>query len=167
MAILHGKCLYGYLKQAFYILIFKVFHVVGELAFCSLIYLVQIEQMKALQRGDHVYLNSFFLLSFAHALRYSGSYFPEQGSNPCPLQQKPGVPTTGPPEKSLYVLITFRVERPVLQRQVHEKGKIKPFLQALDVHFLLLSKTKSMVLYIQHSLSILHQQSIPKPILYS
>ena len=24
--------------------------------------------MKALQRGDHVYLNSFFLLSFAHAI---------------------------------------------------------------------------------------------------
>ena len=38
-----------------------------------------------------------------------------------------------------------------------EKENLKPFLQALDIHLLLLSKMKHMMLYIQHSFSILHQ----------
>ena len=40
------------------------------------------------------------LFCFGHATRYAGSYFPDQGSNLCPLQWKYGVLTTGPPGKS-------------------------------------------------------------------
>ena len=43
-----------------------------------------------------------------HATRHVGSSFPDLGSNPCPLQWKQGVLTTGPPGKS--PVIVFIVE---------------------------------------------------------
>ena len=46
---------------------------------------------------QNLVLSLFFFLAAWHV----GSYFPNQGSNPCPLQWKYGVLTTGPPGKSL------------------------------------------------------------------
>ena len=46
------------------------------------------------------YLCHSFFSSFGQATRLAGSYFPDQGSNPCPLQWKRGVLTAGPPGKS-------------------------------------------------------------------
>ena len=46
-------------------------------------------------------------LSWVGATRYAGSQFPDQVSNPCLLQWKHGVLTTGPPGKSL-VGLTFK-----------------------------------------------------------
>ena len=48
-------------------------------------------------------VNLYILFCFAHATRHAGSYFPDQGSNPCPLQWKHGVLTIGPPGKSQFV----------------------------------------------------------------
>ena len=45
--------------------------------------------------------NSFFFLILGHTAQHVGSQFPNQGSNPCSLQWKRGVLTTGPPGKSL------------------------------------------------------------------
>ena len=42
----------------------------------------------------------FFFFFFCHIVRLVGSYFPAQGSNPCPLPWKLGVLTTGLPGKS-------------------------------------------------------------------
>ena len=42
----------------------------------------------------------FFLCFFCCTLCHTGSLFPDQGSNPCPLQWKFRVLTTGPPGKS-------------------------------------------------------------------
>ena len=42
--------------------------------------------------------NSFF---FGRTMRHAESWFPDQGSNPCPLQWKHGVLATGLPGKSL------------------------------------------------------------------
>ena len=49
------------------------------------------------------FLSSFFknFLFFGHFTWPVGSWFPAQGSNPCPLHCKHGVLTTGLPEKSL------------------------------------------------------------------
>ena len=44
----------------------------------------------------------FVCLFFGCAMRYAGSQFPVQGSNPRPLQWKHRVLTTGPPGKSLF-----------------------------------------------------------------
>ena len=41
---------------------------------------------------------------FDHAAQHLGSQFPNQGSNPCLLQWKREVLTTGPPGKSLFTL---------------------------------------------------------------
>ena len=46
-------------------------------------------------------LGTFFFFLFGHAVWHVGSEFPDQGSNPCPLQWKHGVPTTGLPGKSV------------------------------------------------------------------
>ena len=46
----------------------------------------------------------FFFYSLHHVL--AGSYFPDQGSNPCSLQWTHGILTTGPPGKSLQFFIT-------------------------------------------------------------
>ena len=43
----------------------------------------------------------FFFFFFGYATRHAGSQFPDQGSNPRPLQWKRGVLTTGLPGKSL------------------------------------------------------------------
>ena len=37
------------------------------------------------------------LFLFGHNMRLAGSFFPDHGLNPCPLQWKHGVLTTGPP----------------------------------------------------------------------
>ena len=42
----------------------------------------------------------FFLCFFCCTLCHTGSLFPDQGSNPCPLQRGCGVLTTGLPGKS-------------------------------------------------------------------
>ena len=42
------------------------------------------------------------LFFFGHAMQHVGSYFPNQGSNLCPLQWKRGVLTTELPGKSPY-----------------------------------------------------------------
>lgn len=44
---------------------------------------------------------------FGHATRHMRSSFPDQGSNPCPLQWKQGVLTMGPPRKSPVVVFIF------------------------------------------------------------
>ena len=46
-----------------------------------------------------------------HTIRHVGSQFPDQGSNPCPLQWKGGVLTTGPPGKSRRRCLSLPVER--------------------------------------------------------
>ena len=48
-----------------------------------------------------MYFGHFFFFLFGHAVWHVGSEFPDQGSNPCPLQWKHGVPTTGLPGKSV------------------------------------------------------------------
>ena len=45
----------------------------------------------------------YFIL-FCHAMQHLGSFFPDQGLNPCPLHWKHRVITTGPPGKSPYRL---------------------------------------------------------------
>ena len=43
---------------------------------------------------------SFFL--FGYTVWPVGSYFPDQGLNPCPLQWKHGLPAIGSPRKAIY-----------------------------------------------------------------
>ena len=45
-----------------------------------------------------------FLFLFGCTAWHAGSWFPDQGLNPCPLQWKWGVLITGPPGKSLNIL---------------------------------------------------------------
>ena len=47
------------------------------------------------------------LFFFGCAMWYVGSYFPDQGLNPCPLHLKGRVLTTGPPGKSLTLSFSF------------------------------------------------------------
>ena len=47
----------------------------------------------------------FYLFTFDRTAQHVGSQFPNQGSNPCPLQWKHGVLTTGPPGKSLQFIL--------------------------------------------------------------
>ena len=53
----------------------------------------------------HISFLPFFF--FRRAARLVGSQFPDQGSNPCPLQWKHGVLTTGPPGNSLHISFFF------------------------------------------------------------
>ena len=46
------------------------------------------------------YLGKKIILFFGCAWWHAGSYFPDQGSNPCPLQWKRSVLTIGPQGKS-------------------------------------------------------------------
>ena len=45
-------------------------------------------------------MHIILFFGFGHATRHAGSQFPDQRSNPCPLQRKCGGLTTGPPGKS-------------------------------------------------------------------
>ena len=45
-----------------------------------------------------------FIYFFGCTVRHLGSHFPDQGLNPCPVQWKHGVLTTGPPGKSSTIL---------------------------------------------------------------
>ena len=71
-----------------------------------------------------------------------GSYFSDQGSNPCPLQQKNGVLTTGRPGKPqiITVLQTERAQRGqwLAEGQVHKLDhyKARIYLQASQVTYL-------------------------------
>ena len=61
-------------------------------------------------------LSSFFkkFLLFGHTVQHMGSYFPNQASNPCPLQWKCSVLTTGPPRKSpclLFLTVLVSAEK--------------------------------------------------------
>ena len=47
---------------------------------------------------------SFFKKTFGCTTQHAGSQFPDQGSNPHPLQWNRGLLTTGPPGKSLISL---------------------------------------------------------------
>ena len=47
----------------------------------------------------------WFLFSFGHTAWYMGSLFSNQWLNPCPLQWKQVVSTTGPPGRSAYTTI--------------------------------------------------------------
>ena len=60
-------------------------------------------KMKSLQH--HIFSFLFFSFYWLHHV-FAGSYFPDQGSNPCSLQWKHGILTTGPPGKSLQFFIT-------------------------------------------------------------
>ena len=46
-------------------------------------------------------------------MRHAGSYFPDQGSNLCPLQWKPRALTTAPPGKSPKVTQLNKCEKQV------------------------------------------------------
>ena len=48
----------------------------------------------------------FFFFLFGCAVQHAGSQFPDQGSNPCPLQWKHRVLTIGPPANSLGQIYT-------------------------------------------------------------
>ena len=49
----------------------------------------------------------FVYLFICYTARHVGSWFPNQGSNPCPMHWEHGVLTTGPPGKSLCVVFFF------------------------------------------------------------
>ena len=56
---------------------------------------------------------NFPFFFFGHTMRHVGSWFPDQGSNPHPVQWKCGVLTTGPRGKSLefsYLFFFFPLE---------------------------------------------------------
>ena len=57
--------------------------------------------------------NYFLIFIFGHAMHHNTSYFPDQGSNLCPLYWEHGVLTTGLPGKSLNVYILFHMKAPV------------------------------------------------------
>ena len=54
-----------------------------------------------------------FIFIFGHAIHHNTSYFPDQGSNLCPLYWERGVLTTGLPWKSLNVYLLFLMKAPV------------------------------------------------------
>ena len=87
--------------------------------------LAQLDINTMLTRNDmHVFTKHmiFVFLFSGHAVPLVGSQFPDQGSNPCPLQWKCRV-TTGPPGKSQQTYLDF----------VHRQFNI--FLYVLSVHF--------------------------------
>ena len=45
-------------------------------------------------------LQYYYYYYYGHAVQHEGSWFPDEGSNPCPLHWERGVLTTGPPGKS-------------------------------------------------------------------
>ena len=47
------------------------------------------------------------LIYLGHTTWRVGSWFPDQGLNPCPLPWRHGVPTTGPPGKALSLVFLF------------------------------------------------------------
>ena len=49
----------------------------------------------------------FSVCLFGCTAQHAGSYFPDQGSNLCPLQSKCRVLTTGPPGKSLLFFLVL------------------------------------------------------------
>ena len=53
------------------------------------------------ERFSYIWITEFFFFFFGQAKRHTGSYFPDQVSNPCSLQWKLRVLTTGSPENSL------------------------------------------------------------------
>lgn len=71
-------------------------------------------KMKSLQH--HVFSFLFFFFYWLHHV-FAGPHFPDQGSNPCSLQQKHRVPTTRPPGKSL-ALLSVQVLRVPSKTQV-------------------------------------------------
>ena len=52
--------------------------------------------------------NNFFFFFFGHAIHHVGSYFPDQGSNRCPVQWKHRLLTTGLPGNSQERIIFVR-----------------------------------------------------------
>ena len=68
------------------------------------------------------YIYYIFIISLGegHAVCYVGSYFPDQGSNPCLLQWKCEILTIGPPGKSEILHIFIPV---LLLQRWWEKGK--------------------------------------------
>ena len=46
---------------------------------------------------------------FGYDVWHVGSWFPQQGSNLCPLQWKRRVSTTGPPGKSLFARFGYEI----------------------------------------------------------
>ena len=51
----------------------------------------------------------FLFLFFDSTMQLVGSQFPNQGSNPCPVQWKCGVLTTEPPANSLFLASLFLI----------------------------------------------------------
>ena len=49
--------------------------------------------------------DSFFCLFFTHTVGHAGSSFPDPGSSLYLLHWERGVLTTGPPRKSLFILV--------------------------------------------------------------
>ena len=62
--------------------------------------LIQLLSLEPLNNATSVFNYALFFCCCFLAMRHAGSYFPDQGSNLCPLQWKSGVLTTGPPGKS-------------------------------------------------------------------
>ena len=61
-------------------------------------------------------------LFFCLIPRHMGSQFPDQGSNPYPLQQKPGVLTTGLPGKSLQLISCNK------KKKYQSLSRVRPFV---------------------------------------
>ena len=88
---------------------------------------------------------STFLLSphrptffpFGYAARHTGSWFPHQDLNPCPLQWKHSVLTTGSPDKSSFLTEWFNLPFycPVPQLHLSPLPLCWPFSQASTQHW--------------------------------
>ena len=69
-----------------------------------------------------------FIYLFGHTTWHAGSQFPDQGSNPRPLQWKRGVLTTGLPGKSPLCVISTSLVKPWLMhwgKTLNKQSKMK------------------------------------------
>ena len=78
----------------------------------------------------------FIFGSTVHGMWHAGSYFSDQGSNPCPLQWKNGVLTTGRPRKP-QIITVLQIERAqrgqwLAEGQLHklDQDKARIYFQA-------------------------------------
>ena len=78
---------------------------------------------------DYDYYYYYYYGNTVHGMRHAGSYFSDQGSNPCPLQWKSGVLTTARPGKPpiISVLQTERELRcqGLAEGQLHKQDQDK------------------------------------------
>ena len=80
----------------------------------------------------------FFFFFFGYSAQHTGSWFPHQDSNPCPLQWKHSVLTTGSPDKSPSFLtewFNLPLHCPVPQLHLSSLPLCWPFSQASTQHW--------------------------------